>query len=64
MVAVAMTFGLVVVGTVLGGFWLDRKFGSTPAMTLIGMVVGCLWAGFWAWQRLGLAKKSPPPGDE
>lgn len=33
----------VVLG-VLGGLWLDRHFGSTPVLTLVGTVLGAILA--------------------
>ena len=30
----------------LGGWWLDGKFGTAPALTLVGMVLG-LTVGIW-----------------
>ncbi len=50
--AAGMTFAVVVVGGVLLGVWADRKWGTMPLFTLLGMVVSCLWVGFWTWTRL------------
>lgn len=38
----AMSLGLMV----LAGYWLDRKYGWSPVLTICGAVVGFVVAGF------------------
>jgi len=32
--------GFVVVGCIIGGIWLDRKFGSGPWFSILGLLTG------------------------
>ncbi len=36
--------GLSIAGGAGGGFWLDRNFGTSPVLTLIGLAVGIVVA--------------------
>lgn len=36
----AITYVMPIVLGVLGGFWLDKQFGTSPWLTLIGMAWG------------------------
>lgn len=35
-----------IVGGILGGLWLDRKFSTEPILLLVGLVLGLVLA-FW-----------------
>ena len=52
LVAAGMTFALTITGATLLGFWADRRMGSLPLFTLVGMAVGMGFGGFWLWARL------------
>lgn len=36
----AAQFGVLVAGGLLGGLWIDKKFGTTPLWGLLGLVAG------------------------
>ena len=57
LVSVGITFALTLAGFTLGGFWLDKRLGTMPLFTLLGMVVGTGLGGFWLWQRMGQRPK-------
>ncbi|MEP6591432.1 MAG: AtpZ/AtpI family protein [Gemmatimonadota bacterium] len=59
LVSVGITFALTLAGFTLGGLWLDRRLGSTPLLTLIGMVAGTALGGFWLWQRVKASGNAP-----
>jgi F0F1-type ATP synthase assembly protein I len=40
MSSIGLELGLVVVVLALGGWWLDKKFGTSPWLLLIGCFVG------------------------
>jgi F0F1-type ATP synthase assembly protein I len=53
----ASTSLVAAVGVFTGlGIWLDRKFGTTPWLTLVGVVVG-MTGGFISFFRQVLAKR-------
>lgn len=58
LMSVGITFALTLVAGTLGGLWLDRRLGTTPLLTLIGMAAGLGLGGFWLWQRVGARPKS------
>ena len=35
---------------ILGGLWLDRRFGTIPLFTLIGSALGLIVALYLVWQ--------------
>ena len=37
---VGIEFAIAVVACLLGGWWLDQKFGTDPTLTLIGLLLG------------------------
>lgn len=53
MVSVGITFAVALAAFTLGGFWLDKRFGTIPLFTILGMIGGTGLAGFWLWQRIG-----------
>ena len=63
LVSVGITFALTLAGFTLGGFWLDKRMGTMPLFTLIGMVVGTGLGSFWLWQRMGRRPKDGGRGN-
>ena len=49
----------------LGGFWLDRQFGTTPWLTFVGVALGLLTAGldFYRLTKQFGTPKRDNPGD-
>lgn len=56
LVAAGITFALTITGAALAGFWLDRRLGSLPLLTIVGTLVGMGLGGFWLWARLKRAE--------
>lgn len=56
-------FALAVVLFVYAGQWLDRKFGTSPLMLLLGLFLGAGGAFFSMYRRLMAAQADPtdPP---
>lgn len=57
----SVVVGLVV--TIGGGVWLDRVFGSSPVLTLIGVALGLIAAGYQLWEltRVGVKDRAAGP---
>lgn len=56
-VAAAIAIGL------LGGRWLDGKFGTDPLITILGLLLGVATAGKMMWERLMVDNvENSPPG--
>lgn len=49
----------------LGGFWLDRQFGTTPWLTFVGVALGLLIASldFYRLTKQFGTSKRDNPGD-
>ena len=60
LLTVGVTFALTLTGFVLLGFWADRRLGTRPLLTILGMVVGMALGGFWMYQRLRRQSKREP----
>ena len=43
---VGWEFAILFIGTFLLGWWADKKLGTSPALTLVGMALGA-FGGFW-----------------
>ena len=43
---VGWEFAILFVGSVLLGWWADKRFGTSPTLTLVGMAFGA-FGGFW-----------------
>ena len=52
LLTVSLTFALAVVLSLLGGMWLDRRFGTAPLFLLLGLAFGLGVGGTWVWQRI------------
>ena len=48
---IAYSFPSIVLGSALIGYFLDRKFGTYPTITVFGFFIGII-AGFWNVFRL------------
>lgn len=46
MSAVGWEFAAAVVGCLLLGWWADKKLGTSPWLSMVGLVLGS-FAGFW-----------------
>ena len=51
LVGIGWYVGLSLVGGVLGGLWLDRKVGTVPLFTLLGLLLGIVLA-FYGMYRM------------
>lgn len=56
MSAIGIEFSISVVGGLLLGWWLDKRWGTNPYFTLGGLVLGST-AGFWALYRVVIASQ-------
>lgn len=52
---------VVVLVPIVGGFELDKKFHTTPTLTIIGFVVAMLGMAVVMWQTLQAANRLPVP---
>ncbi len=52
LLAVGITFALVLAGAALGGFWLDTRLGTVPLFTIVGSFAGMGLGGFWMYVRV------------
>ena len=52
LLTVSLTFALAVVLSLLGGMWLDRRFGTAPLFLLLGLAFGLGVGGTWVWLRI------------
>jgi F0F1-type ATP synthase assembly protein I len=50
MVGVGMEFAGVVVVLLLGGWWLDGKWNTSPTFTLIGLGIGLVGGVYNLWR--------------
>lgn len=66
--AVGIQLALTVVGGLLAGQWLDKKWDTSPWLTLAGMVIGMV-GGFYnliriaTWNQARKEKRYGPKGD-
>lgn len=65
-IGVATGLGCSIVATLVlcigGGVWLDRQFGTMPALTLVGVALGLAAAGFQLLQLAKVGSKKRPAG--
>lgn len=52
---------LVVLVPIIGGFELDKKFNTAPALTIIGFILAMLGMALIMWQTLQTANRLPVP---
>lgn len=45
-----------------GGVWLDRQFGTSPVLTLLGVALGLAAAGYQLWELAKVGSKTQQPG--
>ncbi|MSQ40252.1 MAG: AtpZ/AtpI family protein [Dehalococcoidia bacterium] len=51
LVGIGWYVGLCIVGGVAGGLWLDRRVGTVPLFTLLGLLLGVVLA-FYGMYRM------------
>ncbi|MBA2291399.1 MAG: AtpZ/AtpI family protein [Gemmatimonadales bacterium] len=56
-----MTFVVTVGLAAAAGFWLDRRMGSLPIFTLLGLAFGLGVGGYWLYLRTAQAPRRGPP---
>ena len=65
-VGVATGLGCSIVAALVlcigGGVWLDGRFGTSPALTLIGVALGLVVAGYQLWELTKVGSKTAQPG--
>ena len=49
--AMGVQLALAVIAGLLGGAWLDRQWGTTPWIALVGLTLGAI-AGLWSLIRV------------
>lgn len=50
LVSAGMELGLVTALFTLGGWWLDKKWGTTPALILVGLFIGVVGGTYKLWR--------------
>jgi F0F1-type ATP synthase assembly protein I len=50
-IGVGWFIGISIVGGVLGGLWLDGKFGTSPILVIAGLILGLVVA-FYGFYRM------------
>ena len=52
LVGVGWFVGISILLGVLGGLWLDNKFGIKPVFVIVGLILGLIVAGYGVYQML------------
>jgi F0F1-type ATP synthase assembly protein I len=52
LVGVGWFVGISILLGVLGGLWLDNKFGVKPLFVIVGLILGLIVAGYGVYQML------------
>ena len=52
LVGVGWFVGISILLGVLGGLWLDNKFGTKPLFVIVGLILGLIVAGYGVYQML------------
>ena len=52
LVGVGWFVGISILLGVLGGLWLDNKFGIKPLFVIVGLILGLIVAGYGVYQML------------
>lgn len=64
LVGVGWFVGISILLGVLGGLWLDNKFGIKPLFVIVGLILGLIVAGYGVYQMLlPLTKDKNDRGD-
>lgn len=65
-VGVATGLGCSIVAALVlcigGGVWLDRQFGTSPVLTLVGVALGMAAAGYQLWELANLGSTTGRSG--
>lgn len=51
-IGVGWFIGISIVGGVLGGLWLDSKFGTAPILVIAGLILGLVVAFYGVYRML------------
>ena len=51
-IGIGWYIGISIVGGILGGLWLDRKFGYSIIFTLVGLFLGLVVAAFGTYRMI------------
>ncbi|MCK4369103.1 MAG: AtpZ/AtpI family protein [Dehalococcoidales bacterium] len=51
-IGVGWFIGISIVGGVLGGLWLDSKFGTKPILVIVGLIFGLVVAFYGVYRML------------
>jgi F0F1-type ATP synthase assembly protein I len=51
-IGVGWFIGVSIVGGVLGGLWLDNKFGTKPILVIVGLILGLVVAFYGVYRML------------
>jgi len=51
-IGIGWYIGISIVGGILGGLWLDRKFGYSIIFTLVGLFLGLVVAAFGTYKMI------------
>ncbi len=61
LLTIGITFALTLTACVLVGIWADRRWRTTPWLTVAGTLAGMTVGGFWMYQRLKRQEESDDP---
>ena len=51
-IGVGWFVGISILGGVLGGLWLDNKFGTKPILVIVGLILGLIVAFYGVYRML------------
>ncbi len=51
-IGVGWFIGISILGGVLGGLWLDNKFGTRPILVIVGLILGLVVAFYGVYRML------------
>jgi ATP synthase protein I len=51
-IGVGWFVGFSITGGVLGGLWLDNKFGTKPILVIVGLILGLIVAFYGVYRML------------
>ena len=68
LVGIGWYVALSIVGGVVGGLWLDKRLGTVPILTLLGLLLGVVVAFYGMYRMvlplLGNSEGPPKPPDQ